>query len=290
MAPRVHVIGAGRAGVGIARLLAHSDVEIGCVFARSAAAATLAAKRIGDGLPVTAMAEALTDGALTLVAVPENALARVAAELAAGPPRRDAIALHVSGSLPGAVLAPLRTRGVAVGSMHPLASFADAERPPESLRGVTFDVDGDPAARAAAGDLVRRLGGRVLELHEDGKPLFHAAAALASNGFVALFDVAQQMAERSGAPAMATRVALTELARSTVENVGQLGAPHALTGPIERGQVEIVERHLAALRAAAPELLEAYRVFARATLATALRKGTLDDAKHAALARLLDGS
>ncbi len=289
MALRVHVIGAGRAGVGIARLLALADVEIGFVFARSAAAAALAAKRIGDGAPTTEMAEALSDSAATLVAVPENALARVADELSEGPMRRGAVALHVSGSLPGAVLAPLRKRGVAVGSMHPLASFADAERPPESLRSVTFDVDGDPEARAAAGELVRKLGGRVLEVREDGKPLFHAAAALASNGFVALFDVAQQLAERSGASAMAARVALTELARSTLENVGQLGAPHALTGPIERGQAEIVERHLAAIRAAAPQLLDAYRTFARATLATAQRKGTLDETKRAALARLLDG-
>jgi predicted short-subunit dehydrogenase-like oxidoreductase (DUF2520 family) len=290
MALRVHVVGAGRAGVGIARLLAQADVEIGCVFARSAAAASLAAKRIGDGSATTSMAEALTDFAVTLVAVPENALARVADELANGPPRRESTALHVSGSLPGAVLAPLRRRGVAVGSMHPLASFADAERPPGSLRGVSFDVDGDPAARAVASELIRKLGARVLEVHEDGKALFHAAASLASNGFVALFDVAQQLAERSGAPAMAARVALTELARSTLENLGQLGAPHALTGPIERGQTEVVERHLAALRAAAPQLLDDYRTFARATLATALRKGTLDEAKRAALARLLEGA
>jgi len=288
MEPLLHVIGAGRAGVGVARLLAKASLPIGFVVARAPAAAYLAAKRIGAGTPSIDPAETLTDGSITLLAVPDRAIATVAATLAAGPPRKEAVALHVSGALPGSVLEPLRRRGVAIGSMHPLASFADRDRPPESLEGITFDLDGDPAARAAARDLVRTLRARAIELEEGGKPLFHAAASLASNALVALFDVAQQIAEKGGAPAMGGRIALAELARTTLENVAHLGAPHALTGPIERGESETIAAHLAALKAKAPELLAGYRTFARATVASAVRKGSLDEAQAQALTRLLD--
>lgn len=288
MDPLVHVIGAGRAGVGVARLLARASVSIGFVVARAPAAAYAAAKRIGAGTPAIDPAETLTDGSITLLAVPDGAIATVAAALAEGPPRQGAVALHVSGALAAGVLEPLRRRGVAIGSMHPLASFADRDRPPETLHGITCDLDGDPIARAAARELVRALGARAIELEEGGKPLFHAAASLASNALVALLDVAQQIAERGGAPPMAGRIALAELARTTLENVAHLGAPHALTGPIERGERETIELHLAALRAKAPELLADYATFARATLASALRKGSLDEAQAQALARLLE--
>jgi predicted short-subunit dehydrogenase-like oxidoreductase (DUF2520 family) len=284
----VHVIGAGRAGIGVARLLAKASVPIGQVVTRAPAAAYAAVQRIGDGTPGIDATTTLTEGSITLLAVPDRAVAKVAASLADGPLANGAVALHLSGALPGAALAPLRRRGVAVGSMHPLASFADRDRPPESLEGITFDLDGDLAARAAARDLVRRLGARAIEIGEGGKTLFHAAASLVSNGLVALFDVAQQIAERGGAPPMGGRIALAELARSTLENIAHLGAPHALTGPIERGEAETVASHLAALRSSAPDLLADYRTFARATLASALRKGSLDDAQADALARLLE--
>ncbi len=42
-----------------------------------------------------------------------------------------------------------------------------------------------------------------------------------------------------------------------------------LTGPIQRGDWETVERHLEAIRAACPELETLYRVLADATVAVA---------------------
>src|SRR6185436_480279 len=147
-------------------------------------------------------ASAFASGAITLIGLPESALAPAAERLAQTlPPLRDAIALHLSGSLPAEVLAPLRAKGVAISSLHPLASFADREQPPDSLDGTTFDVDGDPPARAAARELARTLHGHVVELGPelgaDGKALIHAAACVASNSLVALFDLALRLAERA---------------------------------------------------------------------------------------------
>jgi len=75
----------------------------------------------------------------------------------------------------------------------------------------------------------------------------------------------------------------------TVENLIKVGLPAALTGPIARGDVGTVERHLAALRTGAPQLLDMYAVAARRTLAVARQKNDGDAAGWARIEALLNG-
>ncbi|MBL8840642.1 MAG: DUF2520 domain-containing protein [Planctomycetes bacterium] len=291
MTAPLHLLGAGRAGRALARALHARGLPLGAIANRSARSSSAAARSIGAGTPAAAR-DAFLPGATTLIGVPEGELAPLAVELAEQlPDCAGAIALHLSGALSAEVLAPLRSRGIAIGSLHPLAAFAALDEAPRDFTGVTFDLDGDPTACAAARALVAALGGVALELggggQRDGKPLFHAAACTVSNAAVALFELAEQLAARAGAPPDVARAALVALSRSTLDNLARLGAPAALTGPIERGEVAIVAAHLAALARTAPELLPAYRDFARATLATARRSGRLAPAAAAALDALL---
>jgi len=284
----IHVAGAGRAATALARLLHRAGHPVGSVVARTVESARSAVQIVGAGVAASDPVRAFADGAITLIGVPESALAPLAAQLGRSlPPLRDAVALHLSGSLPAEVLAPLRARGAAVGSLHPLAAFAERGQPPGSLAGVTFDADGDGPAVAAARELVQTLGGRLIELDGEGKALFHAAATVASNAFVALFDLAVRLAERSGASPDGAREAMAALAASTLANLARLGSPAALTGPIERGEADVVERHLQALARRAPAELPRYVELARATLKVARRKGSLAQERAAAIERLL---
>ncbi len=288
MTRTIDLLGAGRAGAALLRLLVRRGARAGMVVAQSEASARSAVTVIGSGIATTDAGRAFSPGGVTLIGLPEHALAPVAEALARTLPEcGGAIALHLAGSLSCEILAPLRTRGIAVGSMHPLAAFADRARPPESLAGTTFDLDGDAAARATAHALVADLGGSAIELGAGGKPLFHAAASVASNAFVALFDVALRLAEQSGAEPAAAARALEALARGTLDNLARVGSPAALTGPIERGEADVVARHLAAIGIAAPALLPAYRELARMIVDVAVRKGVLDAAAQTALRRAL---
>ena len=84
-------------------------------------------------------------------------------------------------------------------------------------------------------------------------------------------------AERQALPA------LIPLLTSVVHNLAQLGLPGALTGPVERGDVTSVERHLGTLAARAPELLELYRLVGRDVLRLAREK---EEARSAGAARI----
>lgn len=189
-----------------------------------------------------------------LLAVPDGSLAHVALSLAEpgalvkAKLRRAPVVLHLSGLRDAAVLAPLQARGLGVGAMHPLVSFADRERSPV-LEGATLVTSGKRPARAAAARLAAILGMRVIARPTAALqgPRYHAAAALLANGAVALAAESSKILEGLGVPRRARERALAGLLRSVAENLDAVGLPKALTGPVVRGDVSAVALHLAAL-------------------------------------------
>ena len=188
------------------------------------------------------------EGELRLLCVPDGAIATVARAL----PERPWVA-HVSGATPLAALEPHRRRF----SVHPLQTFTRA-RGAEQIDGawaaVTAETD---EARARALWLADTLGLRPFELADEARPLYHAGAAIASNYLVTLYRTAARLFDDAGAPPEA----LVPLMGRTIENGFEL------TGPIARGDWETVDRHLAAIRSAEPELEELYTALAEVTRA-----------------------
>lgn len=192
--------------------------------------------------------------AAVFLAVPDAAVPAVAARLARSLASRPLVA-HCAGALDLSPLAALADRGVPVGSLHPLQAIPT---PRERLRAFAA-VDAPRAAdRRALAALARAAGLTPFPLPGADRALYHAAAALASNGAVALAAQAATLLERCGAPPAAARGAAEALARSA------LGRP--LTGPVARGDAAAVRGHLAALSAAAPTILPLYRALAQAQL------------------------
>jgi predicted short-subunit dehydrogenase-like oxidoreductase (DUF2520 family) len=183
---------------------------------------------------------------VVLLCVPDRAIAEVAAGIGPGP-----WVGHVSGGTPLAALAPHTRRF----SLHPLQTFTH-DRGPEQLDGAWAAVTGETEnARAVATALAEILGLRPFSLDDERRALYHAGAAIASNYLVTLRRVAGELLATAGAPPEA----LDPLMRRVIEN------GFALTGPIERGDWETVERHRAAIAEHAPDLLETYDVLARLT-------------------------
>ena len=181
-----------------------------------------------------------------LLCVPDRAIAEIAAGIEPGP-----WVAHVSGGTPLEALAPHERRF----SLHPLQTFTH-DRGAEQLDGAWAAVTGETeSARAVATALAEVLGLRPFVLDDDRRALYHAGAAIASNYLVTLRRVAGELLAASGAPPEA----LDPLMRRVIEN------GFALTGPIERGDWETVERHRAAIAEHAPDMLEAYDTLARLT-------------------------
>ena len=190
------------------------------------------------------------DAELVLLCVPDRAIAEVASEIEPGP-----WVAHVSGGSPLTSLEPHRRRF----SLHPLQTFTH-DRGAEQLDGAWAAVTGEsPEALTVAIELAEALGLRPFVLADEHRALYHAGAAMASNYLVTLRRAAGRLLDASIVP----EEALEPLMRRVIENDFQL------TGPIERGDWETVERHRVAIAAEAPELLDAYDTLAKLTAETA---------------------
>jgi predicted short-subunit dehydrogenase-like oxidoreductase (DUF2520 family) len=192
------------------------------------------------------LASERADAQVTLLCVPDRAIA----EVAAGVPLGHWLA-HVSGATPLTALEPhVRRFG-----LHPLQTFT-RRRGPEQLDGAyaAATAEGDEA-RAHAHALAEALGLIPFDLRDDARAAYHAGAAIASNYLVTLRRAAGSLLAAAGAPADG----LDLLMRRTIDN------DFELTGAIDRGDWETVERHLDAIRELRPELEPAYRTLAELT-------------------------
>ena len=267
--PDVSIIGAGRLGTTLAVALAAKGYSIQSLVARRVQNARKAARLLDAGVQVLAAKQlrTLIDADLFLITVPDDQIAGVARELSEIGFSADQkkTVLHTSGALSSDVLAPLREKGWHTGSIHPLLSVSAAGN--ASLRGAFWSVEGDRAALRLGKEIVRDLDGKSFSIRSEDKPLYHAAAVMASGNVVALFDVALEMLGECELDRKTARAVLLPLLASTVQSLMTKDPAHALTGTFSRGDVETVKRHLAALRnKEMAEALDLYRLLGRRSL------------------------
>jgi predicted short-subunit dehydrogenase-like oxidoreductase (DUF2520 family) len=234
------------------------------------------------GLPALVRTLESQAPAVVFLTVPDDAVAAVAAKLAAaGSTIPGTVAfVHASGALELGALAPLRRRHP-VGSFHPLRSFPEPG-PPESFRGIVIAVDASSESlRRVLNRLVRDLGAKPKRVDDTQRAVYHAAAVFASNYVVALLAEAISLLENSGWTEKEAVEGLAPLAEGAVANVLRRGPIAALTGPIRRGDAETVRRHLAALaeldaragRPIGPRKTDVYRMLGQVGLEIAQQAG-----------------
>jgi predicted short-subunit dehydrogenase-like oxidoreductase (DUF2520 family) len=180
-------------------------------------------------------------------------------------------------------LVPLGASGAALGSLHPLQTIADPASAPAAFQGAYAAVEGDARAVEAASLVARAVGLTPFPISGESKALYHATAALLANSTVALAGLAERLARDAGLPEELLGRIYLPLLRGTVENLERLGPARALTGPVRRGDLRTIERHLEALPPADRAL---YRALGQLILALA-REAGLDSEAAARVEALL---
>ncbi|MCB5701736.1 DUF2520 domain-containing protein [Megasphaera elsdenii] len=280
---RLGIIGAGRVGASFV-LAFPSDVEgILCSTEES----TLQKAR---RLHVTAY----TDGAelarhcdVLLLTVRDDVLASVSQQLAASLKEDGRLShrcvFHCSGAMNLSPLESLASLGIHTGSIHPLQSFAGPSM--DRLKGIYMAVDGDEQARGVAERIVRTLGSTPFFVPSEERMLYHAAACFCSNYVVTALALAQQLMRRWTASDDDAAKALMPLVDGTLQNVRERNVwQTALTGPVSRGDVGTIVKHLAVMPG---ELIHPYCAFGRAAADLALKNETITAQQHDELTRIL---
>jgi len=262
--PRVAIVGAGNFGTALAVALQRAGYSIEAVIARSRGGSLKNAQRLAQRVGARASTDlSEVRAGLIWFCVPDAEIARAARLLGKKIEWKGRVALHSSGALKSDELDALRRRGVAVASVHPLMTFVRGSRP--ALAGVPFAVEGDAAAVRVVRRVVGDLGGCAYSIRKKDKAAYHAWGTFASPLLTALLATTEQVAASAGVNRKLAKQRMIPILRQTLANYATLGAAGAFSGPIVRGDVDTVKRHLHVLRAT-PAARAVYADLARAAL------------------------
>ena len=286
---KVAIIGAGVLGTSLGILLRRAGYRVAAVCSPNRRSAQEARDLIGEGDVVGDNGIAPMGADLVVLAVPDRAIPAVALEISAGGAlKKGAVVTHLAGGLPANILSGVTAAGGLRGAMHPLQSFADVETAVRALPETYFFLEGDPEAVEVLRSVVVALDGRPLTIGAADKALYHAGAVVASNFLVTLVEYAVGLLAAAGIQRETALDALLPLIRGTVANLGAVGLPDALTGPIARGDLGTVKRHLHALQKMPGDVARLYRHLARKTVEIAVAKGSLRAEDAERLLAILD--
>jgi len=278
----VSIVGPGNLGSALARNLSSAGYEVKLLVIRSRQQAPSDTVKLARKVKakVVALGETPLDSDLVWITVPDDAIATVVAQLAKTQAWKGVTVFHSSGALASDALSPLREKGARVASVHPGMTFVRRSMP--RLEGVPFGVEGDAAAVRMARKIVGDLGGTAFSIKTQNKVLYHAFGTFASPLLIALMTALEEVGKATGIKSSDLRSMAAPLLRQTLDNYLEHGAAAAFSGPLVRGDVATVRRHLLALRKV-PQARDVYVSLARAAMKNLPMKN------RAALARELSG-
>ena len=310
---RIGIIGAGRVGTALSLALTGAGMEITGVMSRSRASADRLIELAGldSSARCDSPSEDFERCEILFISVGDDAIEQVARQIVDGfssgseaPVSSDAapaidpsaagqtprVAAHLSGALGSSVLSPLRRLGASVASLHPVKSFSEDPRASADLTGTVATIEGDAPAVETLERLAGTLGMKAVRLKSDQKPLYHAAACIASNYMVTLFALSLAVMESCGMEEAIARAALSQLVRGTAQNLTDRPPGRALTGPIARGDVRTIRGHLEALKSHENRSAESvYRMLGLETVDLAEQSGRVPPETAGELRAVLSG-
>ena len=283
---KIGFIGAGPVGTAFGVRLSQLNYEVTGVYDVSLAAAQRFAKTV-PSCQIYEKAQELADTAeFVFITTPDDIIPKVAAELNW---HTEQSVVHCSGATSVDALAPAKQQGAMIGSIHPCQTFAGIDQAIENLPGSTFAIEAEEPLRGILKDMATALNGDWVFLTAEDKALYHAAACIACNYFCTLVKLATDLWQNFGKSTAEATQAYLPLLRGAVNNIGSVGFPGCLTGPIARGDLATIHKHLAALKKYAPDLLPLYKELGIWTIPIALAKGTISESRAEELQALLKG-
>jgi predicted short-subunit dehydrogenase-like oxidoreductase (DUF2520 family) len=263
--PTISIVGPGNLGRALALTLAAAGYHVPSLILRANSRRLRQAKSLARhiGAQIAHIGKQSISAEIVWITVPDDAIANVARALSQSGDWRGKIVFHSSGALASDELVPLQALGAKVASVHPMMSFVRGEVP--EMAGVPFALEGDRAAVRAARSIVKNLGGSSFAIKKQNKVLYHVFGSFASPLVIALMATMEDVARAAGLRNRDIKPVVTPLLSQTLRNYQKHDAARAFSGPLARGDVATVSRHLAELQKL-PHAIEVYRALAHSAV------------------------
>ena len=287
MKPSFAIVGCGKVGTALGIFLTRAGYN-GAGFASQS---LLSAKHLAEIIFSDRFSDIPWDitrhADVVFITTPDSAIEETCRAISQNQGFADqAIVLHCSGALASSVLSSAKTCNAWIGSIHPLQSFASTEYGTNPFQGIIFSLEGEDPAIKFARTIATDLSGTSVTLLTEAKTFYHASAVAASNYLVTLLDLAVQLMEEAGVKRKDAFSLLKPLIEGTLSNIEKVGVRKALTGPIARGDVKTVKKHLEEIGFKKPDLLTLYKILAFYTVDIAASERTVSESTKQELKRI----
>ncbi len=273
---RIGFIGAGRLGQALAWSLAHAGLKVVAVSSRQETHALALASPI-KGCACMAP-QAVADACdLVFLTTPDSVIGVTCDGLTW---RAGQAVVHCSGVTEVGVLAHALAQGASVGGFHPMQTFGDPHAAAQSLPGCTITVEAEqPELMQGLLALVQGLHCVPNRLPSGMRGRYHAAAGYTSQFINALFDQAVRLWQTWGATEEEALRALLPLAQGTLSAIKSAGVARGMPGPVSRGDLPSIDKHLSAITPMGPQMLDFYKTLCSVTVPLARQAGGINQAQ-----------
>ena len=255
---KIGIIGAGKVGTTLGQYLKLKGMEITGIYSNTLENAKDSAEFIGTEC-YEKLEELVKVSNTLFLTVPDGAIESVWDCITEFDLNRK-IVCHFSGSLSSDVFKSYERTRAKVCSVHPIYAFSNKYSAYEQFHKVKLTLEGEEEAITAMKRLWEGLGHKVTTVKKEDKAKYHAAMSLASNHVLAVIDASIQLLKDCGFQEESAYEALSTLVCENAANGMKFGVTQALTGPVERNDIDTVKKHLAVMNWQDKEL---YRNLAR---------------------------
>ncbi len=267
---KIGIIGVGRLGFQLAIMLKEVDYKISVVIDTNTYKAIKCMNECNAQVSSDSLSDIGNDVTILFICVQDHIISSIAHELAKNKNlNKNLVIAHTSGLYTSDILHVIRQDSIHLCSFHPCYSFTEGDNYlPEDIY---YAIEGDDEGYTRLGKVAESLGGKSFRINKDEQAVYHTACSMASNFLVGLMKIVERFLRENRS--QEESAFLWPLVQGTLENIKSKGINEALTGPITRGDVETIEKHLLRLKKYDKSIVDLYIFMGRQLLQIVKEKG-----------------
>ncbi|MBM4157749.1 MAG: DUF2520 domain-containing protein [Ignavibacteria bacterium] len=187
---------------------------------------------------------------------------------------------HTSGIYCSDVFKSLVADAGKIGSFHPIQTFnCVSEKSGKLIKKIYFGYEGGKDLKKILNKICKLLNSNIVNIKCEQKYLYHSSCVLTSNYTITLYLILSKISRKLGTKNNKFIDIYTPLINTTIKNINKIGVRDSLTGPIARGDIGTVKKHLQALENDFPIITQLYKLLGYETIELAVQKGTIEKNK-----------
>lgn len=242
---KIGFIGPGKVGANLGRYFTQKGITISGFYGQNINS-TKEAINITKSKFYENIKDIIKESDILFITTPDDIISIIDTQLSKFNLNNKSIC-HTSGSLKSNVLYNSKNSGALIYSIHPMFAFSNKNINLNELEKIYFSIEGDYFENSPIEKLIKKLGNKYFLRKEEDSATYHLANVFVSNLILSLLNIGISYFKKLGLSENDSLEAIKPLVKGNIESIFEKGFVDSLTGPVLRGDLTTIEKHLNAL-------------------------------------------